>query len=156
VQAASLVDLVFECPLIKSFFVRELELIRVLHDLLDDVSVARVLVLNNLVLDVSPVCGDLLVDRRLHRLNPVLKDFFEGLERSLQSLRLLEINAHHFEVARLVLLHVLIPLVEVVGALRFDSLGLLLELVVLDERGLSKLVIELDDLLEDLLVILSV
>jgi len=74
----------------------------------------------------------------------------------LQSLRLLEINAHHFEVARLVLLHVLIPLVEVVGALRFDSLGLLLELVVLDERGLSKLVIELDDLLEDLLVILSV
>jgi len=53
---------VFECPRLEAVFVRVLELLGVAHDLLDDVSVARVLVRDDLVLDFAPVRRDFLVD----------------------------------------------------------------------------------------------
>jgi hypothetical protein len=74
----------------------------------------------------------------------------------LQSLRLLEINAHHFEVARSVLLHVVGPLLVDLGILLVVSLSLLLELVVLNESSILELLVEFKDLLENLLVVFSV
>jgi len=53
---------VFECPRLEAVLVRVLELLGVAHDLLDDVSVARVLVRDDLVLDFAPVRRDFLVD----------------------------------------------------------------------------------------------
>lgn len=140
-------------PLVELLFIIGAELLGVLNDFLNNVTVAVVLGVGHVVLVLLPIFLDRVVDQRLVALNTVFGRLLEAFQGSDEGLLLSELSHHIDVILTDAILDVINPLGEGV-IVKF--LGLRVELFMLQDNCLTEFLVELLHFVQDVHVVILV